>query len=405
MQISTKGVALSGGLALAALFAGSPAFAASAPNTVTLETHHPAMQHALKRGSTGHWVLTLQADLALLGYSQVGQWDGIFGPKTQRALEAFQTRHGFPATGITSPAVWQDILAGFGLMPPVRHLSSNTKALAAVHPAMRQSLKLGSTGHWVMTLQADLDELGYNAGPWTGHFGSQTASALRTFEAANGFSATGITSPAVWQDILAGFGLMAPVQPAKQAGPTARTPKAPTVRTAPPKSTVRTQPTTTPKTTTPPASAPSGPILPAKFPTGPAIAEPSLPNTSAGIKGQFTPSMKTIDGRPVLKAFHMVATSYAPSLADNYPYGPVDAFGKPLEDGMVAVDPNVIPLGSVVYITGYHDNHLPSGGFLGKAMDTGGAIKGDRVDIFINASQQIVNDFGVQQVTLYLLGN
>lgn len=92
--------------------------------------------------------------------------------------------------------------------------------------------------------------------------------------------------------------------------------------------------------------------------------------------------MKTIDGRPVLKAFHRIATSYGPSLADNYPYGPTDAFGQPLQNGMIAVDPSVIPLHTVLYVTGYHDNYLPSGGFLGQAMDTGGAIKGDRVDLF-----------------------
>lgn len=149
-------------------------------------------------------------------------------------------------------------------------------------------------------------------------------------------------------------------------------------------------------------------VLPAHFPN-PAnltpVSEPSLSSPSQGIEGQFTPSVKTIDGRPVLKAFHMVATSYAPSIQDNYPYGPVDAFGQPLKNGMVAVDPNVIPLRSVVYVTGYHDNYLPSGGFLGQAMDTGGAIQGDRIDIFLNASESVVNDFGLQQVTVYQLGN
>jgi 3D (Asp-Asp-Asp) domain-containing protein len=71
---------------------------------------------------------------------------------------------------------------------------------------------------------------------------------------------------------------------------------------------------------------------------------------------------------------------------------------------MVAVDPRVIPLGSVVYVSGYHDNLLPPSGFLGKATDTGGAIKGDRVDIFINAAPVGISDFGVQNVTVYVLG-
>ncbi len=388
MHISAKGLALSAGLSGALLLVGTNALAASVPSTLTLETHHPSMRQVLRPGSTGHWVMTLQADLALLGYSQeVGPVDGIFGPKTQAGLKAFQIKHGFPSTGITSPAVWQDILAGLGLMPALKHTSANTKALEAVHPAMRQVLHAGSTGHWVMTLQADLALLGYKPGPMTGYFGGGTVAALRRFEVKNGFAPTGITSPAVWQDILAAFGLVAPVRVNHRK---------------------TTMPTTTQFTTptTGSGSIQSGPVLPATFPTGgPPTPEPSLPNASAGIKGQFPPSVKTIDGRPVLKAFHMVATSYAPTLVDNYPYGPVDAFGTPLENGMVAVDPRVIPLGSVVYVTGYHDNYLPAKGFLGKAMDTGGAIKGDRVDIFINASEQVVSDFGVQQVTVYQLGS
>ena len=76
-----------------------------------------------------------------------------------------------------------------------------------------------------------------------------------------------------------------------------------------------------------------------------------------------------------------------------------------LQAGMVAVDPSVIPLKSYVYVKGYKDSYLPQGGFLGHAMDTGGAIKGMRVDIFMNDNPTIVSNFGVQPVTVYVLGN
>ncbi len=119
-----------------------------------------------------------------------------------------------------------------------------------------------------------------------------------------------------------------------------------------------------------------------------------------------TPSgkTKTIDGRPVIAVYHMRATAYGPSLKDNYPYGPVDAFGQPLARGMVAVDPRLIPLKSYVYVKGYTDPRLPQGGFLGRAMDTGGAIKGHRIDIFMNANSQTVSNFGIEPVTVYVLG-
>ncbi len=100
----------------------------------------------------------------------------------------------------------------------------------------------------------------------------------------------------------------------------------------------------------------------------------------------------------------LVATAYGPSLKDNYPYGPVDYYGKPLKPGDVAVDPRVIPLGTRLYVSGYHSSMLPSGGFYAVAVDTGGAIKGNRIDIFINAPDAQVLNFGIQDVTVTVVG-
>ena len=294
--------------------------------------------------------------------------------------------------------------------------TTSTAALESIHPAMRQVLHYGSRGHWVMTLQADLQLLGYpQVGPMDGIFGPKTEAGLKAFQTSHGFRATGVTSPMVWQDILAGFGLVPAYAGSGSSGSgntgdgplSGSNPGAANTGSGNSSSSGSGSTTTTGSGGTSIGSSGSGgAVLPATFPTGGSpVPEPSLPSASAGIRGQFTSTVSTVDGRPVLKAFHMVATSYGPSLADNYPYGPVDAFGQPLQNGMVAVDPSVIPLGTVVYVTGYHDNFLPQGGFLGKAMDTGGAIKGDRMDIFINANPQVIGDFGVQQVTVYVLGN
>ena len=130
----------------------------------------------------------------------------------------------------------------------------------------------------------------------------------------------------------------------------------------------------------------------------------------AGLRYQPSPrpassAPSTIAGRPVVAEYQMVATGYGPSTSANYPYGPVDAFGQPLTPGMVAVDPRVIPLKSYVYVEGYHDPSLPAGGFLGRAMDTGGAIQGHRIDIFINAGHQTVSHFGIESVRVFVLGN
>ena len=59
----------------------------------------------------------------------------------------------------------------------------------------------------------------------------------------------------------------------------------------------------------------------------------------------------------------------------------------------IAVDPSIIPLGSKVYIPGYGE---------AIAADTGGAIKGHRIDLFLNSENEC-NEWGRQNVTLYVL--
>jgi len=98
------------------------------------------------------------------------------------------------------------------------------------------------------------------------------------------------------------------------------------------------------------------------------------------------------------------ATAYDATWASNGDWGPVAAWkGLPLRSGMIAVDPRVIPLGTRVFVTGYHDPNLPAGGFVGIAADTGGAIRGNRIDIFMDASPREVSNFGIQNAQVYIL--
>ena len=59
--------------------------------------------------------------------------------------------------------------------------------------------------------------------------------------------------------------------------------------------------------------------------------------------------------------------------ATAYSGGGYCANGKRCKVGRVAVDPNVVPLGTWLYVKGY--------GFC-QACDTGGAIKGKRIDLY-----------------------
>ena len=61
--------------------------------------------------------------------------------------------------------------------------------------------------------------------------------------------------------------------------------------------------------------------------------------------------------------------------------------------GMVAVDPSVIPMGSRLYVEGY--------GYA-RAADTGGAIRGNTVDLFMESYSQCIN-WGRRTVKVYVL--
>lgn len=67
---------------------------------------------------------------------------------------------------------------------------------------------------------------------------------------------------------------------------------------------------------------------------------------------------------------------------------------KPTPYRTIAVDPKVIPYGSIVYIPEYKA--------LFKAEDTGSAIKGKRIDIFLSNEDEC-KEFGRKNIRIYVL--
>ena len=99
---------------------------------------------------------------------------------------------------------------------------------------------------------------------------------------------------------------------------------------------------------------------------------------------------KSFKGRKIT----MVATGYDNSWESNYPYyGKPSYIGMPLQRGVVAVDPNVIPMGTRLYVKGYGE---------AIAADQGGAIKGNRIDLFFNSRQEAL-DWGMRTVEVTIL--
>jgi len=69
------------------------------------------------------------------------------------------------------------------------------------------------------------------------------------------------------------------------------------------------------------------------------------------------------------------------------------AYDVKVRPGIVAVDPRVIPLGTWLYVEGYGE---------ALAADIGGAIKGNKIDLYFE-SPSVVNRYGRKPVKVYVL--
>lgn len=94
-----------------------------------------------------------------------------------------------------------------------------------------------------------------------------------------------------------------------------------------------------------------------------------------------------------MNSFYVLSTAYAPTVAETDSNPWITASGLKSNYGVVAVDPKVIPLGTLLYVEGY--------GYA-VAGDTGGAIKGNKIDVFFYYPSE-ARDWGVRRVKIYIL--
>jgi 3D (Asp-Asp-Asp) domain-containing protein len=103
---------------------------------------------------------------------------------------------------------------------------------------------------------------------------------------------------------------------------------------------------------------------------------------------ESSPSGKAVEETSLFPATNYVATAY--SLRGK------TASGRMVSRGLIAADPRVLPLGSRVRleVPGYHGEYL--------VADTGGLIRGRRIDIWIPNSREAMR-FGRRTVKLTVL--
>lgn len=121
------------------------------------------------------------------------------------------------------------------------------------------------------------------------------------------------------------------------------------------------------------------------------IREPEMKVVLKGTSGRVTRGDREISFK---KAFQMVATAYYPGPDSTGPYANgYTSIGMKATYGVVAVDPKVIPLRSLLYIDGY--------GYA-IAGDVGSAIKGNKIDLCYDTKQEAL-DWGKRTVMVFLI--
>jgi peptidoglycan hydrolase-like protein with peptidoglycan-binding domain len=133
-------------------------------------TTHPT----IKKGSKGDAVKLAQNRLNMRWYDP-GPIDGIFGPKTAKAVRWYQRDRNLDDDGIIGPKTWAR------LDPP--------------------TIKRGANGNAVKLCQRLLEDFDYkpfDPGQVDGDFGQNTEKAVRNFQDEFGLEVDGVVGPVTW---------------------------------------------------------------------------------------------------------------------------------------------------------------------------------------------------------------
>lgn len=167
--------------------------------------------YPLNVGSSGPDVVVLQTALNRISQSypaipKIPAVDGIFGPRTQATVRAFQEIFGLNVDGVVGPATWNAIVRLYTAVNRLSELRSQGQQFYAINWTPPQSLQLGSTGDKVRQLQymlAILSDFISGIPPVNvdGIYGPATRAAVLAAQRRFGLPETGATDATTWLEI------------------------------------------------------------------------------------------------------------------------------------------------------------------------------------------------------------
>lgn len=351
---------------------------------------------AVEYGDRGNTVLQAQRLLIARGY-MAGSADGIYGRQMEQAVKRFQKEQGLPESGVMDRRTLQVLIRS-------RNMSKEGKPHSSSYqPMNKEPLKKGTKGDGVKHVQELLMKTGYLSGQADGSYGEYTEYAVQIFQDHAGLPVTGRVDDATLK-ALEEKDRYEKVENGKEKKDIVakRGDKGEAVRNIQHllinqgyliDSADGTYGNNT-EYAVKSFQKEQGISVTGKVDgvTLAAIRENNKRFTvSAGQekKGQGAGSGQEAPSR-YIRVILMMSTAYSTEDPGSSLY---TARGHRLRRGYVAVDPKVIPLGTNLYVEGY--------GYA-VADDTGGLIKGNRIDLAVDSYAEAIA-YGVKDVQVYVL--
>ena len=165
----------------------------------------------LRQGSTGPNVVVLQVALNRIAQSypaipKIPAADGIFGPRTEATVRAFQQVFGLTADGIVGPATWNAVVRLYTAVTRLAELQSQGQQFYAINWSPPNALQAGNSGEKVRQLQYMLSVLatyipGIPPVAVDGIYGPATRAAVLASQRRFRLPETGVVDARTWDEI------------------------------------------------------------------------------------------------------------------------------------------------------------------------------------------------------------
>ncbi|MBM7841026.1 3D (Asp-Asp-Asp) domain-containing protein/lysozyme family protein [Alkalihalobacillus xiaoxiensis] len=315
----------------------------------------------LHKGDTGEKVEWLQSELVERGYLAEADVTDVFDESTQTAVSEFQQNLGLHVDGV-----------------------AGKQTLGAI-----KVLREGSEGPLVEELQKRLADLNYYSDSIDGKYGPLTKAAVLKFQTQNGLMVDGIAGPQTHKYLYYNGTVQS-----KQAKQTTQAPAEQKQASA-----NQANASEKPKQSSEPKQSSdqqnqSSESKQANESKSSSETKAEDKSASSNSSSEASSSASSTESKPAGKTMQMEATAYTAYCngCSGVTRTGIDLRANPNQK-VVAVDPNVIPLGTRVYVEGYGE---------AIAGDTGGAIKGNKIDLYVQTKDEALT-FGRQQVQVTIL--